>query len=80
MDKRDEQSIDALKLYYPAGLESSWNRRPFGHRVPQSPNSSAHGRDRGFVTISAMITVGPLSWLPVWAMRIILRARRAQAP
>ncbi len=77
MDKRDEQSIDALKLYYQQDLSRKL-KSPSVYLRPTVANS-AHGRSwfRYHFNDPAM---RPLNWLPVWSDATdIMRARRARA-
>ena len=74
MDKRDEQSIDALKLYYQQNLSQAEVAARLGISRPTVAKLLAHGRDRGFVTISIHDPRDEASEL-----RIIMRARRARA-
>ena len=52
MDKRDEQAVDALKLYYQQDLSQVDIAARMGLSRPTVAKLLAHGRDRGFVTIT----------------------------
>ena len=68
MDKRDEQSIDALKLYYQQNLSQLKSPPVWASRVPQSPNSSPTAVIVVSLPFQYMIpAMRPLNWLPVWS-------------
>ena len=51
MERRDEQSIEAVKLYYQQGLSQAEVAARMGLSRPTVAKLLAHGRARGFVTI-----------------------------
>ena len=51
MERRDEQSIEAVKLYYQQGLSQAEVATRMGLSRPTVAKLLAHGRERGFVTI-----------------------------
>ena len=51
MDARDEQALDAVKLYYGTGLSQSEVAQRLGLSRPTVSKLIQHGKDRGFVTI-----------------------------
>ena len=51
MERRDEQSIEAVKLYYQQGLSQAEVATRMGLSRPTIAKLLAHGRERGFVTI-----------------------------
>ena len=51
MERRDEQSIEAVKLYYQQGLSQAEVAARMGLSRPTVAKLLAHGRERGFVTI-----------------------------
>ncbi len=51
MERRDEQSIEAVKLYYQHGLSQAEVATRMGLSRPTIAKLLAHGRERGFVTI-----------------------------
>ena len=51
MEKRDEQSIEALKLYYQQDLSQAEVASRMGCSRPTVAKLLAHGHARGFVTI-----------------------------
>ena len=51
MERRDEQSIEAVKLYYQQGLSQAEVATRIGLSRPTVAKLLAHGRKRGFVTI-----------------------------
>ena len=51
MERRDEQAIEAVKLYYQQGLSQAEVASRMGLSRPTVAKLLAHGRDRGFVTI-----------------------------
>lgn len=51
MERRDEQAIEAVKLYYQQGLSQAEVATRMGLSRPTVAKLLAHGRERGFVTI-----------------------------
>ncbi|KAD3515083.1 winged helix-turn-helix transcriptional regulator [Arthrobacter yangruifuii] len=51
MDARDEQALDAVKLYYGSGLSQSEIAQQLGLSRPTVSKLIQHGKDRGYVTI-----------------------------
>jgi len=51
VERRDEQSIEAVKLYYQQGLSQAEVAAHMGLSRPTVAKLLAHGRERGFVTI-----------------------------
>jgi len=51
VERRDEQSIEAVKLYYQQGLSQAEVATRMGLSRPTVAKLLAHGRERGFVTI-----------------------------
>lgn len=52
MDKRDEQALTAVKLYFDKGLSQAEVARELGVSRPTASKLINHGKQRGFVTIT----------------------------
>ena len=68
MDKRDEQSIDALKLYYQQNLSQAEVAARLGISRPTVAKLLAHAVIVVSLPFQYMIpAMRPLNWLPVWS-------------